>query len=435
VWEAIQSQVTIIPKGVGFTIKGMVHKTDAAHVANTYAFHGFATLPATPTPAAPITDGYGWEEPLGGGLYAVIYQSGTRVFNQAVTRPSDGNFHRYLLTIRSDLVVWYIDSIEVPVMTASFVTPTYESLPVCQLLVNNSVAPVSGPTFITMAIGIGDSAANTKGISDGLYPWRQATVKAASTAAAATDLPLVVALHPTSPMPMQPDSLPATQNITAQDTGGSTVVTAVGYGQSIVTGTAAAGSTASFTFSTEETVRIQVTGSWSGTLQLEKSMDGGTTWVTTSGHVSGTGAFASTFTQNFIASVNCAGQTQLRVRSTATWTWTATVKVIVTANVQIVYDQAVNVPKASTSAVTQVASSATVVTLLAANNARMGAIITNNSTQVLYVKLGSGASTTSYSVVVPISNGEFEIPYGYTGIITGIWASANGYAYCTELTA
>lgn len=90
--------------------------------------------------------------------------------------------------------------------------------------------------------------------------------------------------------------------------------------------------------------------------------------------------------------------------------------------------------KSSTSAVTQVASSATSVTLLASNANRLGAIIVNDSTQILFVKFGSGSSSTSYSLPVAISKGSIEVPFGYTGIITGNWVSANGNAYVTELT-
>jgi hypothetical protein len=88
---------------------------------------------------------------------------------------------------------------------------------------------------------------------------------------------------------------------------------------------------------------------------------------------------------------------------------------------------------APTSAVTQVASSATNVTLKALNAARRGLTIFNDSTQVLYLKLGATASTTSYTVKVA-SQGYYEVPSDYTGIVDGIWAAANGFAYVTEIT-
>lgn len=89
----------------------------------------------------------------------------------------------------------------------------------------------------------------------------------------------------------------------------------------------------------------------------------------------------------------------------------------------------------SSAAITSVASSASSVTLLAANTARKGASIQNTSTAILYVLLSSGTATatTSHSVQMA-SNTYYEVPFGYTGAITGIWASANGSANMTEFT-
>lgn len=87
----------------------------------------------------------------------------------------------------------------------------------------------------------------------------------------------------------------------------------------------------------------------------------------------------------------------------------------------------------ATSNNTSVASSASNVTLLASNANRKGATIFNDSTQILYVKLGATASTSSYTVEVQ-SDGYYEVPFNYTGIIDGIWASANGNARITEIS-
>ena len=87
------------------------------------------------------------------------------------------------------------------------------------------------------------------------------------------------------------------------------------------------------------------------------------------------------------------------------------------------------------SSVTSVADSATNVTLLAANTARLGATIWNSSTAVLFVKLGATASASSFTVQL-IPGAYYEVPFGYRGIIDGIWASdpGTGAAVITELT-
>ncbi len=91
-------------------------------------------------------------------------------------------------------------------------------------------------------------------------------------------------------------------------------------------------------------------------------------------------------------------------------------------------------PTSATGTVTRVASSASSVTLLASNASRKGAAFFNESTQILYVKFGTTASSTDYTLQL-FPNAYYEIPTTtvYTGRIDGIWASANGACQVTEL--
>jgi hypothetical protein len=90
-------------------------------------------------------------------------------------------------------------------------------------------------------------------------------------------------------------------------------------------------------------------------------------------------------------------------------------------------------PGAGTATLTNVSGSASSVSLLAANAARRGAIIYNDSTAILYVKFGTAASTTSYTyLLVAGATVEFPRPV-YTGVVHGIWASATGAARVTEV--
>ena len=79
-----------------------------------------------------------------------------------------------------------------------------------------------------------------------------------------------------------------------------------------------------------------------------------------------------------------------------------------------------------------VSSSASAVTLLAANTSRLGGSFFNDSTAVLYLLCSSQTpSATLYTVQVG-AGAYYELPYRYTGIVKGIWASANGSARVTE---
>jgi hypothetical protein len=88
----------------------------------------------------------------------------------------------------------------------------------------------------------------------------------------------------------------------------------------------------------------------------------------------------------------------------------------------------------ATSAVTNVAASATNVTLLASNTSRVGAMFFNDSTSAAYLKLGATASTSSFTVKMA-SNSYYELPIPiYTGIIDCIWDSATGNMRITQIS-
>lgn len=89
--------------------------------------------------------------------------------------------------------------------------------------------------------------------------------------------------------------------------------------------------------------------------------------------------------------------------------------------------------RSTASSVTSVAGSATSVSLLASNANRLAATVYNDSTAILYLKLGATASTTSFTAKL-YPEDYYEVPANYTGAIDGVWASATGSARITELT-
>lgn len=84
------------------------------------------------------------------------------------------------------------------------------------------------------------------------------------------------------------------------------------------------------------------------------------------------------------------------------------------------------------SSVTSVNDTASSTMLLSANDNRKEAIVQNDSTSTLYVKYGTTASATDYSVKLGTDD---VLTTEYTGRIDGIWSSdASGAAKITELT-
>jgi hypothetical protein len=90
--------------------------------------------------------------------------------------------------------------------------------------------------------------------------------------------------------------------------------------------------------------------------------------------------------------------------------------------------------RASLSSITSVAGTITAsTTLLATSASRLFASVYNDSTAVLYIALGSTCTTTTYTTQIP-PGGYYEVPSGWVGNVTGVWAAANGNARITALS-
>jgi hypothetical protein len=90
------------------------------------------------------------------------------------------------------------------------------------------------------------------------------------------------------------------------------------------------------------------------------------------------------------------------------------------------------VTRPTTATLANVASSASSVTLFAAASNDNARTIWNDSTAVLYVKFGTTASTTSFTVQLA-AGAYYEFPQPvFAGRVDGIWASANGSARTTR---
>lgn len=84
---------------------------------------------------------------------------------------------------------------------------------------------------------------------------------------------------------------------------------------------------------------------------------------------------------------------------------------------------------------TQVASQTGAITILAANTARYGASVFNDDANDLYLLLGAGTVSSSVYTVKLISGALYEVPFGFTGVLTGAWAGdGSGSARVTEYT-
>ena len=97
-------------------------------------------------------------------------------------------------------------------------------------------------------------------------------------------------------------------------------------------------------------------------------------------------------------------------------------------------NQSVNIGPCGTATLSNLAASATNVTLLEAKAKRVGVIVYNDSSSAMYIKYGSTASTTSFTYKI-LGTQTWEMPDPvYTGAIDCLWDSATGSARITEST-
>jgi hypothetical protein len=121
-----------------------------------------------------------------------------------------------------------------------------------------------------------------------------------------------------------PDVRPGASNITAADIASAS---AAGQdGQAIITGAPTAGSFQQWALNGTSACRLQISGTWVGTLQFEGSIDGGTTFYVHPARVCATSLTRVAVTANGLFDINVAGLTHLRVRATAWASGTATVQ-------------------------------------------------------------------------------------------------------------
>ncbi len=181
------SQPTFQLLGNMFVNAFAVWSVDAAAKTGAYRFFGLGIAQASPTVAAPIVDGAGFEFiNTTGALSCVIWAAGVRtpvafsssvaITNVLAAALADGLAHRYGVYYKTSRVYFEIDTIVV----ASVSEPTLSTstLPVISLTVNgaSTVSPAAINSF--SFIGVGDTASNSTSISDGNLPFRKAQIGA-----------------------------------------------------------------------------------------------------------------------------------------------------------------------------------------------------------------------------------------------------------------
>lgn len=125
-----------------------------------------------------------------------------------------------------------------------------------------------------------------------------------------------------------PDIAGATGSVTVRDTGSTNTV--FFNGQNWLMGTPTPGSAVVIPLLSYEMVSFEISGTWTGILQFELSIDGGVTYLIQGCRQYGANNVCFQVTNNFIGACNAAGRTHFRIRSLSSSAWTGTANVITT---------------------------------------------------------------------------------------------------------
>lgn len=201
-YGGLSTQPTFTPNGLNFLALGCTLIIPTWTQANTKRFWGWGSVPATPTTAIPVTNGAGFEIDDAGNFLAVVYETNvrTQAININTAKVGDGVPFYSAIARRADRIDFYVNNTLNPVATVLIPTLDVSTLPAYMIAVNAASAPAAAATMNITAFGIADTGQNAQSIKDPANPFWQANVTKPSTAVAAAQSALAVALHPSSPL-------------------------------------------------------------------------------------------------------------------------------------------------------------------------------------------------------------------------------------------
>lgn len=200
-YGGVYTQPTFAPNGVNFIAFGLTQSIPNVIQANTLRYWGWGSVQVTPTVTAPIVDGVGFELSAAGVLTGVVYQNGVKAQSAAINVTLTNSLPFYsAIARRADRIDFYVNTTTSPAATILIPQLYIATLPFQAIAINGAVAPAAAAQLNILAFGIGDTGNNAHTIADPTNPFFRARVTKASTAAAATDSALAVALHPSSPL-------------------------------------------------------------------------------------------------------------------------------------------------------------------------------------------------------------------------------------------
>lgn len=252
-----------------------------------------------------------------------------KVDGSAVTQPVSG-------TVSANQAgTWNINNI-----SGTVSLPTGAATASAQTTMNASLSSIDGKTATLVSGRVPvDGSAVTQPISAAALPLPAGAATSASQTTMNASLSSIDGKTPAlgqttqalgQPIVQPGDLTSTTGSITIQDTGSTSTVQ--GNNQTVLSGSATAGSTFAIATQSYNAVVAKVSGTWTGSVQLEQSSDGGSTWIGIPTHQVGGSIFILAYTANVQIEANLAGKTNVRVRAPSAITGTVSVQFVLSYN-------------------------------------------------------------------------------------------------------
>jgi hypothetical protein len=169
-WGGVSSQQTFSPVGIEPQIYGVLASFTVTAQANSVRVWGMFTVPATPTTAVPVTDGYIYRLDGTGALFAEIWSSGVAVSSTNVTAsclPLANIPAIFAISYRASLVQFICGtSTALPVALVPGINPVNQNVNVSALSIAGSTPPAASAVMNLSAIALSTlSPATTKSIN------------------------------------------------------------------------------------------------------------------------------------------------------------------------------------------------------------------------------------------------------------------------------
>lgn len=187
-YAGLSTKQSWTPAGISPQIFGVVAVYNTLVVTNSVRIFGVYTSPATPTLAAPVTDGYVFRLDATGALFAEIWSAGAVAVSSNITAvtgcaPTAGVPNLYYVSFRTNLVQFGCGNN--PSAFITVVNPANQTLPISAY----SIAGLSNPGSAATLTLTGLSLSSQSG----------ASVKSAGQAPTINDPYILVGISPNSP--------------------------------------------------------------------------------------------------------------------------------------------------------------------------------------------------------------------------------------------